>query len=165
MTTPSAARRILFCVLLAAADAVYLALIAALRMPLTADGQIVLAGMLVLDGAAAVAVISLASRPSVAQAAGWYALVRAGLYALLFSLPSAILLGAAALAVLSAPHRAAQGSASARHEYAPASAGWIGQMTPLNATRSLAGAGAMGSRACITCGKTQEDPIHWPAEA
>ncbi len=157
-------RRIGATVLLAGATLAYWAMINGLLSLRTEQLEV----LALLAGFDAIAIVALWLRPGshrVRTILAWYALGRFGLSVMMFNLPSAILYGFAGFLVATAPRRPIRGPATTRHEFTAASAGWIGAMTPLNASRSWAGALASGQRGCAVCGRGQEDRLHWPAEA
>jgi len=160
----STIRRLVASALFAGATLAYWAMIPGI-LGLSAEQHQVLA---LLAGLDAIAIVALWVRPGsqrVRTAVAWYALLRFGLAVTMFNLPSAILYGFAGLLVATAPRHRVRGSSTARHEFTAASGGWLGAMTPLNASRSWAGALASGQRGCALCGRGQEDPLHWKAEA
>jgi hypothetical protein len=160
----SPVRRAVASVLFAAATLLYWVMLQGRPAP-TGEGLGMLA---VLAGLDALAIAVLWIRPSSAplrSAVGWYGLLRFAVSVLLFNLPSAILYVFAGFLVASAPRRPFGGSATTKHEFTAASGGWIGAMTPLTASRSIAGALASSRRECAVCGRGQEDPLHWASEA
>jgi hypothetical protein len=160
----SVVRRIVATVLLACATLVYWAMLNSIAVP-TSEQFAMLIVLGVLDVLAIDVVWIRPASPRARSVVAWYSLGRFAISVLLFNLPSAILYGFAGFLVATAPRRPVGGSATTKHEFAAASGGWMGAMTPLTVSRSWAGALASGQRQCGVCGRGQEDQLHWAKEA